>query len=367
MNYIYQRKNWPLFTWDATKLAPLLAEVRHIQGRVLGRMHELGFQLCEEASLQILAQDIIKTSEIEGEKLDYTQVRSSIAKRLGINIGAMPRIDRAVEGIVEIILDATGNFDKPLSKNRLYHWQKILFPNTPNGLQQITVGRWRTQKSGPMRVISGPIGREKVHYEAPSYTKLEKEMTDFLKWFNTDTEIDLVIKSAIAHFWFVTIHPFEDGNGRIARALADMVLARSEKSKQRFYSMSSQIQHERNAYYAVLENCQKGSLDITLWIEWFLNCLKRAILASETMLKLILLKARFWAMHQSEFFNERQRAIINRLFDGLRGKLTSSKWAKLSKCSQDTALRDINDLIERKILLKDLQGGRSTRYQLNLP
>ncbi|HTG44527.1 MAG TPA: Fic family protein, partial [Verrucomicrobiae bacterium] len=350
--YIHELKDWPEFHWKRAELADLLAEARHLQGRLLGRMESLGFGLREEATLQTLTQDVLKTSEIEGEKLEAGQVRSSIARQLGMDMGAGLPIDRNVEGIVEVMLDATRKYDAPLTEERLFGWHAALFPIGRSGMQRITVAGWRTKASGPMQVVSGSYGRERVHYEAPSYDRLKKEMARFLKWFNTSSETDLVIRSALAHFWFVTIHPFHDGNGRIARAIADMTLARSEKSSQRFYSMSAQIQRERKDYYDVLEKCQKGSLDISAWIEWFLNCLKHAIAASETTLQAILNKARFWKIHAGESFNERQRTIINRLLDGFEGKLTSSKWAKLTKCSQDTALRDISDLLNRQILSK---------------
>ena len=365
--YIHERPEWPEFRWNQVKLAPLLVKVRHEQGRLLGRMEALGFMLREEATLQALTQDVVKTSEIEGEKLDLQQVRSSLARRMGLDIGALPPIDRNVEGIVEIMLDATRQHGVSLTEERLFSWHAALFPAGRSGLRRIVTGAWRTQDSGDMQVVSGPIGREKMHYEAPSYDRLKKEMAGFIKWFNATPDTDLVIKSALAHFWFVTIHPFDDGNGRIARALADMMLARSEGSAQRFYSMSSQIQRERNAYYDVLEQCQKSTLDITPWIEWFLGCLKRAIEASDTTLQTVLAKARFWETHAGESFNDRQRAILNRLLDGFDGKLTSSKWAKLAKCSQDTALRDISDLVERTILLRDDAGGRSTSYSLADP
>ncbi len=365
--YIHERKEWPEFEWNQAALADLLADVRHLQGHLLGRMEALGFPLREEATLQTLTQDVIKTSEIEGEKLDAGQVRSSIARRMGMDIGALPQIDRNVEGIVEVMLDATRKHGLPLLPERLFDWHAALFPTGRTGMRRITVGGWRTKQSGAMQVVSGPIGREKVHYEAPDHDRLKKEMVRFIKWCNTPPEIDPVIKSALAHFWFVTIHPFEDGNGRIARAIADMMLARSEKTSQRFYSMSSQIQRERNAYYDVLEKCQKGSLNITKWIEWFLNCLKRAIAASEQTLEVVLIKAGFWKAHAGASFNERQRKVINRLLDGFEGNLTSSKWAKLTKCSQDTALRDISDLVNRQILSKDQAGGRSTNYTLCLP
>ncbi len=364
--YIHERKGWPEFTWDQAMLAAPLAEVRHLQGRLLGRMEALGFLLREEATLETLTQDVIKTSEIEGEKLDLRQVRSSIARRLGLDIGGRDiPAPRNVEGIVEVMLDATRNHEKPLTKTRLYNWHAALFPTGRSGMQRITVGKWRTEASGSMQVVSGSIGHEKVHYEAPGYAQLDKEMTAFINWFNAKPESDLVLSAAIAHFWFVTIHPFDDGNGRIARALADMMLARSEGSSERFYSMSSQIQRDRNLYYDMLEKSQKSTLDITPWIEWFLSCLKRAIEASDGTLESVLLKARFWEKHIHQPFNERQRHIINRLLDGgFEGRLTSSKWAKMSKCSGDTALRDITDLLDRGILIKDGAGGRSTAYLL---
>jgi Fic family protein len=365
--YIYDRKEWPKFSWDEARLAPLLIDVRHQQGRLLGRMEALGFTSREEAVLRTLTQDVIKTSEIEGEKLDADQVRSSIARRMGLDIGALPQIDRNVEGIVDVMLDATRNHDSPLTKQRLFDWHSALFPTGRSGLQRINVGRWRTEASGPMQVISGPYGREKIHFEAPTFERLEDDMRRFLKWFNAPSNEDLVIASALSHFWFVTIHPFDDGNGRIARAIADMVLARSEKGPQRFYSMSSQIQLERKAYYDVLERCQKGGLNISSWIEWYLECLKRAIFAAERTLESVLIKARFWRAYAGESLNERQKMIINLLLDHFEGKLTSSKWAKLTKCSQDTALRDISDLMARRILAKEDAGGRSTSYILRLP
>jgi Fic family protein len=284
-----------------------------------------------------------------------------------MDIGAAPPMDRNVEGIVAIMLDVTRGHEASLTEERLFGWHAALFPSGRSGTQRITVNGWRTDASGPMQVVSGGFGREKVHYTAPASNRLKKEMAWFIKWFNAPAETDPVIQSALAHFWFVTIHPFDDGNGRIARALADMMLARSEKSSWRFYSMSAQIQRERKAYYEVLENSQKGSLDITAWIEWFLSCLKRSIAASEKMLAAVLIKTRFWKAHAEESFHERQRMMINRLLDGFEGKLTSSKWAKLTKCSHDTALRDISELLARQILAKDEAGGRSTSYELRLP
>ena len=363
--YIHERKEWAEFRFDQARISPLLAEVRHLQGRLLGRMETLGFTLREEATLQILTQDVVKTSEIENEKLNAEQVRSSIARRLGMDIGELKPIDRNIEGIVEIMLDATRNYHTPLTQERLFSWHAALFPTGRSGMQKITVGKWRGAESGAMQVVSGAYGREKVHYEAPSHERLKKEMTNFIKWFNGKTNIDPVIKAAIAHFWFVTIHPFDDGNGRIARAIADMMLAISEKTSQRFYSMSSQIQHERKAYYDILEKSQKGTLDITAWLEWFLGCMKRTIIASEETLGSVMIKANFWKIHTEELFNTRQRIIINSLLDGFNGKLTSSKWAKITKSSQDTALRDISDLLNRGILIKTDAGGRSTSYELN--
>jgi Fic family protein len=365
--YIHEQKDWPEFRWDQARLAPLLAEARYLQGRLLGRMEALGFRLREEATLDTLTEDVVKTSKIEGERLDAGLVRSSIARRMGVDVGALPPVDRNVEGIVEIVLDATRNFDAPLTQERLFGWHAALFPAGRSGMHRITVGSWRTGERGPMQVVSGPIRREKVNYEAPAHSRLRREMARFLEWFNASQRMDPAIKSALAHFWFVTVHPFEDGNGRIARAIADMVLARSENSRQRFYGMSSQIERERKGYYAVLESCQKGTLDITQWIEWFLTCLKHALDASEELLELVLAKARFWKARAGESLNERQRKVINRALDGFEGKLTSSKWAKLTKCSQDTALRDIADLVGRGILKRNEAGGRSTSYDVVMP
>jgi Fic family protein len=365
--YIFQDEGWPNLKWNQAELAGLLADVRHQQGRLLGSMEALGFPLREEATLRTLTQDVIKTCEIEGEKLDADQVRSSIARRMGLDVGALLPVDRNVEGIVEVLLDATGNHQKPLTKRRLFDWHAALFPTGRTGLRRITVGGWRTDEDGPMQVVSGPLGHETVHFEAPSHERLDREMEHFLRWFNAPAETDSVISSAMAHFWYVTIHPFDDGNGRIARAIADMVLARSEGSTQRFYSMSSQIQLERKAYYSVLEGCQRGGLNISIWIEWYLGCLKRAISNSEKTLSGILAKAHFWRAHAGESFNERQRLILNLFLDHFEGKLTSSKWGRLTKSSQDTALRDINDLVIRKILANDGAGGRSTSYEIQLP
>jgi Fic family protein len=362
--YIHELKNWPKFAWHQKDLAGRLGAVRHLQGRLIGRMEALGFPLRAEASLQTLTEEVIKSSEIEGEVLDRDQVRSSIARRLGMDIGALTPADRNVDGVVEMMLDATQKYQTPLAAKRLFDWHAALFPTGRSGMQKIIVGGWRKGREGPMQVVSGPMGRERVHYEAPTASRVNPEMHEFLRWFNSDDNTDLVLKAGIAHLWFVTIHPFDDGNGRIARAIADMMLARSEKSAQRFYSMSAQIRQERNDYYDILEATQKGDLDITPWLDWFLGCLGRAFDGAETTLRAVLKKARFWETHTQTPFNERQRLIINRMLNGFEGKLTSSKWANLGKCSQDTALRDIDDLAARGILIKDLAGGRSTSYSL---
>jgi Fic family protein len=362
--YIHERADWPRFRWDHERVSGLLVDVRHRQGRLIGRMEGLGFQLRAEAVLHSLTEEVLKSSEIEGEKLDRDQVRSSIARRLGMNIGGLLPADRDVEGVVEMMLDATQHYDQPLTGRRLFDWHAALFPTGRSGMAKINVGGWRDDKTGPMQVVSGPIGKERVHYEAPAAERVRQEMKKFLDWLEKDNSTDLVVKAGVAHLWFVTIHPFDDGNGRIARAIADMVLARSERSPQRFYSMSAQIRQERKAYYDILEATQKGDLDITHWLEWFLACLSRAFNRAETILAAVLNKARFWERFAAVEFNERQRNIVNRLLNGFEGKLTSSKWAKLAKCSQDTALRDIEDLIRKKVLAKDHAGGRSTSYSL---
>ena len=362
--YIHERSAWPSFSWDYERISQQLVEVRHRQGRLIGRMEGLGFQLRKEAVLDTLTEDVLKSSEIEGEKLDRDQVRSSIARRLGIDIGGLTPADRNVEGVVEMMLDATQHYDQPLTTQRLFDWHAALFPTGRSGMSRINVGAWRDDKRGPMQVVSGPIGKERVHYEAPAAARLRGEMKKFLDWFEKERSTDLVLKAGVAHLWFVTIHPFDDGNGRIARAIADMALARSERSSQRFYSMSAQIQQDRKSYYEILEATQKGELDITRWLEWFLVCLGRAFDRAETILAAVFTKVRFWDRFAATELNERQRSMINRLLNGFEGKVTSSKWAKLEKCSQDTALRDIEDLIRKGILAKDSSGGRSTSYSL---
>lgn len=362
--YIHLLKDWPAFRWEDDRIILPLSAARHRQGRLLGKLEGLGFSLREEATLETLTQDVIKSSEIEGERLPADQVRSSIARRLGIEMAGEIAVSRNVEGVVEMMLDATQRYDKPLTAERLFGWHASLFPTGRSGMLKIKVGIWRNDAKGPMQVVSGAAGREKVHYEAPAAKRVKDEMKKFLTWFNKTTSMDPVLKAAVAHLWFVTIHPFEDGNGRIARAIADMQLARADGSKQRFYSMSAQIQRERNVYYQMLEKTQKGTLDITEWMLWFIDCLDRAISLSMENLSGVIRKATFWETHQGAIFNERQRAMLNKLLDGFEGKLTSSKWAKITGCSPDTALRDIQDLIERRILEKEEGGGRSTSYRI---
>lgn len=363
---IHELPDWPDVQWDQEKLAGPLAALRHRQGRLIGRMETLGFPLRAEATLQTLTLDVLKSSEIEGEILNRVQVRSSIARRLGMDVGALAPADRNVEGVVEMMLDATQNYNAPLTAERLFGWHASLFPTGYSGMNRIAVGRWRDDSRGPMQIVSGALGWERVHFEAPAAKRLKKEMTAFLKWFNGTDDTDPVLRAGLAHLWFVTIHPFEDGNGRIARAIADMALARSEQSPQRFYSMSAQIRIERMTYYEMLEKTQKGGLDITPWLEWFLGCLDRAFDGTEETLASVLRKARFWEAHANTSFNDRQRLMLNKLLDGFEGKLTSSKWAKIANCSQDTALRDILDLVDHGILAKDPGGGRSTSYSLRL-
>lgn len=362
--YIHELPDWPKFRWDRNRLAERLAAVRHRQGRLIGRMEALGFPLRSEATLENLTQEVLKSSEIEGEILNREQVRSSIARRLGLDIGGLTPADRHVEGVVEMMLDATEKYSEPLTEERLFGWHAAMFPTGRSGMKRIKVGGWRDDASGPMQVVFGPLGHERVHYEAPPAHRVAAEMTAFLDWFNGEVAIDPVLKAAVAHLWFVTVHPFDDGNGRIARAIADMALARSEGTAQRFYSMSAQIRQERNAYYEILERTQKDDLDVTPWLEWFLGCLDRAFDGAERTLADVFRKARFWEKHAGAAFNDRQRDMLNRLLSGFEGKLTTSKWAQIEKCSQDTALRDIGDLVARGILRKDPAGGRSTSYSL---
>jgi Uncharacterized conserved protein len=361
---IYQQNRWPEFTWNNESLLPLLSKVRNLQGRILGRMESLGFDLRKEAFLETLTIDVIKSTEIEGEFLDPAQVRSSVARRLGMDYVGVLTSDRNIEGIVDLMMDATHKFQNPLTSDRLFGWHSALFPSGRSSLYKITVGAWRMDTSGPMQVVSGPMGKEKIHYQAPDSSAVPSEMDRFLAWFNSEDEMEPVIKAAVGHLWFVTIHPFDDGNGRIARALTDMLLARSDNSSQRFYSMSAQIRKERKGYYDVLEHTQRGGLEITRWLIWFLDCLHDALVDSDSILTKVLYKAQFWRDHAAILLNDRQRMMLNKMLDGFEGKLTTSKWAKISKCSQDTALRDIQDLIYKQILVKEPSGGRSTNYEL---
>ncbi len=367
MTYIHELPGWPEFTWDREALAEPLAAARYKQGMHLGRMRALGFDLRAEASLAALTDEVVKSSAIEGERLDAAEVRSSIARRLGLDAGGLLEPGREVEGVVAMMLDATRNFDRPLTAERIFGWHAALFPTGRSGMSKITVGAWRTGEAGPMQVVSGPSGRERVHFQAPDAGRVRDEMKRFLEWFESPLAIDPVLKAGVAHFWFVTIHPFDDGNGRIARAIGDMVLAQADGTQDRFYSMSSGIEAQRQEYYRQLEAAQRGSLGITAWLAWFLNCLDRTIDGAEAMLGSVLRKARLWHRINPQPVNERQRKVINRMLDDFKGHLSTSKYAKLAKCSNDTALRDIRDLLERGIIVQNPGGGRSTSYRLADP
>lgn len=367
MSYIHELPGWPEFTWGAEALAGPLAEVRHRQGRHLGRMEALGFELRQEAGLVSLTSEVVTSSAIEGETLNPEEVRSSIARRLGLDAAGLPAPGRDVEGVVELMLDATRNFDAPLTPERLFGWHAALFPTGRSGMHRITVGAWRNADAGPMQVVSGPLGREHVHFEAPEASRLATEMKRFLAWFNRGPELDPVLIAGVAHFWFVTIHPFDDGNGRIARAIADMALSRADGTKNRFYSMSAAIEASRKDYYRELESAQRGGLDITRWLTWFLACLDRTIEEAGETLGSVLRKAELWQHINRRPVNDRQRTVINRMLDDFQGHLTTSKYAKLARCSTDTALRDITELLARGILVKNPGAGRSTSYRLSDP
>jgi Fic family protein len=362
--YIWQATQWPSWRYDMTALAGSLADVSRAQGLLLGRLADVGMTLRDQASLAVLTEDVVTTSAIEGEALDVASVRSSIARRIGVDIGALAPADRHVEGVVEMVLDATSRYQEPLTVERLFAWHAALFPTGYSGLARIRVGDWRDDATGPMQVVSGPIHRQRVHYEAPPADRLDAEMARFLAWANGETGEPALIKAGLAHLWFVTVHPFDDGNGRIARAIGDLFLARSDGSAQRFYSLSSQIQRERTDYYDILERTQLGTLDVTDWLSWFLGVLQRAIASSQENLTGVLRKAHFWQRWAGRSLNDRQIKLLNRLLDGFEGKLTSSKWATIARCSSDTALRDISDLIDRGILRKAPGGGRSSSYEL---
>ncbi|MBR9972688.1 Fic family protein [Magnetospirillum sp. J10] len=360
--WIWREENWPNLTWDAAQLLDPMVEAARCQGLLLGRVERLGFDLRCEAELKTSVEDVIQTSAIEGEKVDHDSVRSSLARRLGLPDGGLPPADRKVEGLVEITLDATRNYSAPLTQERLFGWHAALFPTGYSGLRPITLASWRTDAHGPMQVVSGPLGRERIHYEAPPAILVPTEMERFLDWFNGDDGPDSVMKSGLAHLWFVTIHPFDDGNGRIARTIADLALAKAERTGQRFYSMSSQIMRERDVYYQMLEKTQRGDIDVTRWLSWFVGCYTRAIQRAETMIADVLIKAEFWQSFAHEPLSERQKKVLNRFLDGFEGSLTAKKWAALAKCSIDTAQRDINDLLERKLLVKGPGGSKNTCY-----
>lgn len=359
--YIYEYSTWPNFTWNEQKIQLILGKVRHLQGKIIGQMGALGFTIKQETMLSSLTLDVLKSSEIEGEYLNYDQVRSSIAQKLGLNYAGVMHSNRNVEGIVEMMLNATQKYNEPLHHERLFGWHAGLFPTGWSGIHRIDTGNYRT---GEMQIVSGPMGKEKIHFQAPAASLVYKEMNDFLFWVNNENKLDEVLKAAIAHFWFIIIHPFDDGNGRIVRAISDMLLAKSEESSQRFYSLSNQILLEKKQYYKILQKVQFSSSDITEWLEWFLNCFYRALKSSENELNRTFKKANFWDTHNETVLNSRQRLMLNKLFDGFDGKLKSSKWAKITKCSSDTALRDIKDLIEKGILKQEESGGRSTNYEL---
>lgn len=365
--YLHQNKDWPNFKWDNDTILPYVSKVRDLQGRLIGKMEGIGFELREEAVLVTITEDVIKSSEIEGEILNPGEVRSSVARRLGMDISGLPEASRDVEGVVEMMLDATQKYKEPLTKERMCAWHAALFPTGRSGMHKITVGDWRGEGGGPMQVVSGPIGREKVHYIAPDGSRLEEEMNQFILWFNTDTNMEPVIKSAIAHLWFVSIHPFDDGNGRIARAIGDSQLSRADRTNQRFYSMSAQIMNTKKAYYDILESTQKGSIDVSQWLVWYFERLTDALNTTDQTLSRILVKAKFWELYKNTQLNERQIEMINKLLGDFVGKLHSSKWAKMTKVHRDTARRDIQDLIEKGILSDSGEGGRSTNYILNLP
>lgn len=365
--YIHQLKKWPSLQWNQEVIYESLMKTKYKQGLFLGRIQSLGFRLQEEALLQTLTYDVVKTSEIEGENLNHEQVRSSVARRLGIKMAGLVHSTRDVDGVVAMMVDATQYYDQKLTERRLFQWHSFLFPTGNSGLSQIRVGQWRNDVMGPMQVVSGSIGKERVHFEAPAASRVSKEMKKFIQWFHSPkNQPDLLLKAGLSHIYFLTIHPFDDGNGRIARAITDLTLANAENSSKRFYSMSSQICKDRKGYYDILEKTQRGTLDVTEWLLWFLECLDRSIQGSEEILELVLTKAHFWEKHKNQALNDRQRKILNKLLDGFEGKLTSSKWSILGKCSQDTAARDIDDLIKKNILKKNPEGGRSTSYSLIL-
>jgi len=363
--YIHERKDWPKFYWDSQQLIPLIGKVRNLQGKLIGKMESVGFDLRSEANLETVTVEIVKSSEIEGEVLNMEQVRSSLARKLGLERAGLVPSNRDVDGIVDLLLDAIQNYQSELTQERLFDWHYSLFPTGRSGMYKIIVGNWRDDSTGPMQIVSGAMGRERVHFQAPPAERIPHEINQFLTWVNAEQEdLDPVLKAGIAHLWFVTIHPFEDGNGRITRAITDMLLTKSDGIPQRFYSMSSQIRNERKQYYEILERTQSDDLDITEWLIWFLKCLHNALQSSAIILQKVIYKHRFWLKHSDKSLNERQKQMLNRLLDDFKGKLTTKKWGKMTKTSHDTALRDIQGLIRMKILKKEKAGGRSTNYEL---
>ena len=365
--YVWQLSSWPSWSYDSSVLRPLLAQVYREQGRLQGRMYDLGLDVRDNASLSVLTTDVLKTSEIEGERLSLESVRSSVARKLGVDIGALAPPDRHVDGVVDMLIDATHRHSAPLSVSRLFGWHAAMFPTGFSGLAPIRVAQWRDDASGPMQVVSGPLHKHRVHFEAPPACDLDQHMHVFIDWFNASATEDPVLKAGLAHLWFVTVHPFEDGNGRIARALCDMALARAESGTRRFYSLSAQIQAERKTYYKQLETAQQGNADVTEWLVWFLDCMLRALNGAETSLEMVLGKARFWQYWAGTALNERQVKVLNKMLDGLVNKASTSKWASIGKCSQDTALRDMADLVQRGMLQRSAASGRSTSYELVRP
>ncbi|NYT76940.1 Fic family protein [Alcaligenaceae bacterium] len=366
--YIWQSPhwpNWPNWQYDLAVLAEPLAAVSRAQGLLFGRLADVGMALRDEASLSALTQDVVQTSAIEGETLNVASVRSSVARRLGVDIGALAPADRHVEGVVDMVLDATSNATAPLTTKRLFGWHAALFPTGYSGISRIHVGTWRDDSTGPMQVLSGPIGREKIHFEAPPASRLPAEMDRFLAWLNnTHAKEPALLRAGLGHLWFVTLHPLDDGNGRVARAIGDLLLARADGSTQRFYSLSAQIQRDRKAYYDILELTQKRGMDVTGWLEWFLATLQKAVEHAHGTLDQVLVKTKFWQRAATIPMNERQIKVLNRLLDGFEGKLTTRKWAAIAKCSQDTALRDITELVQYEVLQKTAAGGRSTHYEV---
>ena len=362
--YIWQYPEWPSFTWNDSRLIALLSEVRNLEGKIQGMMGGLGFDVQSMTALNVMTEDVLRSNEIEGVILNSDKVRSSIAKHLGIDTAGLPQPDRYTEGVVQIMMDAVTNCNKPLTPERLFNWHAALFPTGRSGMYPITVGAYRTGGE-PMQIVSGAMGKEKVHYEAPPSDVVPDMMTDFLRWINSDNTVtDPVLKAAVAHLWFVAIHPFDDGNGRLTRTITDMQLAKADGFHLRFYSMSAEILREKKTYYEILEHTTGNSTDITEWLEWFLNTMKSSILRAEETVKRVVSKSSFWQRRREIPMNERQVKMVNMLWDGFTGKLTSSKWAKITKTSQATALRDITDLIEKGILIAAADGGRSSNYLL---